>query len=112
MYPLSSYHAFISYLGQLFVKTAQYDPDCTIHVSSLIFQCAQPEVYFCTLTWHKVCNLLYTHTLEFEDSMKTLAKILDGRNIKLTRVEKIIDVTDTNNVDAVLRRYANQGTCV
>ena len=54
----------------------------------------------------------YTHTLEFEDSMKILAKILDGRNIKLTRVEKIIDVTDTNNVDAVLRRYANQGTCV
>ena len=72
------------------------------------------------LTWHKVCKLLfadekklwYTHTLEFEDSMKMLAKILDGRNIKLTRVEKIIDVTDTNNVDAVLRRYANQGTCV
>ena len=59
--------------------------------------------------WKK---LWYTHTLEFEDSMKMLAKILDGRNIKLTRVEKIIDVTDTNNVDAVLRRYTNQGTCV
>ena len=55
---------------------------------------------------------MYTHTLEFEDSMKMLAKILDERNIKLTRVEKIIDVTDTNNVDAVLRRYANQVTCV
>ena len=62
--------------------------------------------------YSRVKELLYTHTLEFEDSMKMLAKILDGRNIKLTRVEKITDVTDTNNVDAVLRRYANQGTCV